>query len=341
MRIWTTKTKLKIFGTTLVLLFLFSTFGFVLIKQNVEAQETSFIRAIYWVVITLATLGYYPPEVALTSEIGMAFTVVVVISGVVAIFIGVPSIVAPWLEEKLRKAGKTKRAPIPAGGHIIVEGYSDTAKSTIAELNRHGFSCVVIDDDPSSLDDLIDKGLPFIRGDGSEEKILKNANIDSALGFVVTGRDERNIFTCLTAIRMKPDMPITAMARNPETEKLLYKLGASKVVTPKNMIGRMLAKKALGRYDADLAEGKSLLGNLEIHQHTISKENKIAGKSLKDSAIGEKTGVVVVGVWQDGELQASPPKDFIVQPGDILVAMGTSQQLLLMENLFVGLEEVS
>jgi len=340
MALWNTRTKIKIFGIALALLFLFSILGFVLIKQRVEGQEVSFIQALYWTIITIATVGYYPSAVALTSEIGLAFTVVVVVSGLMALFLGVPSIVAPWLEEKLRRAGKAKRAPIPTGGHVIVVGYTDTARHAVKELNMHGFACVVIDDDTSNIDELENKNIPFIIGDGSDDKDLLAANIYTAIGLVVTGRDDKNTFACLTSNKLRPDLPITAVARNPETEKLLYKIGVNKVVTPKNAVGRALAKRALGRYDAALTEGKSLLGDLEMRQYTLSSDNYIVGKNLRESELGKRTGIIVVGAWRQGDLQASPPPDFVFNPDDILVALGTAPQFLALENLFAGIEGV-
>ncbi|MCK4718639.1 MAG: NAD-binding protein [Thermoplasmata archaeon] len=339
MSIWTTKTKLKVFAVALLLLFLFSMIGFFLIMRA-DGNDVNFIQALYWTVITLATLGYYPPSVALTTDMGMAFTVVVVISGVAAIFVGVPSIVAPWLEDKLRRAGKAKRAPIPFGGHVIVAGFSDTARHAIQEMNKNGFACVVIDKDKTAIEELENKGIPFIVGDGSEDQTLKAANIDTALGLVVTGKDDKNIFACLTAIKLRPNLPITAVARNPETERLLYKIGVAKVVTPKSAVGRMLAKKALGRYDADLAEGKSILGNLMMKEYTLDRENAVVGKTLIGSDLGSRTGVVVIGVWRDGDLHASPPPEFSFLQDDILIALGTGPQILALENLFAGVEGV-
>ncbi|MCD6461261.1 MAG: hypothetical protein J7L61_00760, partial [Thermoplasmata archaeon] len=122
MKIWNVRTRVRVFGTALVLLFLFSMVGFILIKRYVEGEDVTFIQALYWTVITLATLGFYPAEIALTSEIGLAFTVGVVLSGVVAIFVGAPSVIAPWLEEKLQWAQRGRRNPLPEGGHIVVVG---------------------------------------------------------------------------------------------------------------------------------------------------------------------------------------------------------------------------
>ena len=336
MPIWNIRTRLGFFGFVLLSLFLFSIFGFIIIKSSVEGQDVTVIDAVYWTVITLATLGYYPPGIGLTSTTGMIFTTVIVLSGVVTIFVGVPSVVAPWLDKELSRIGRREKKAVPEGGHIIVVGYGDTAYHTLEELDKSGMSAVVVVDDQNSLDKIDDIGVASVRGEGSDEEVLSSANIHSASGIALVDRDEENIFACLTARKMNPDIPITALARSGETEKLLLKIGANRVVTPKNAIGKTLAKRAVGRYDADVDEGRSLLGDIEMRQYTLSSENMLVGKTLEDTGLGRQTGIVVLGVWRNGNLDVSPQPSLSFKEGDILVVLGVGEQFAALENLFVG-----
>jgi len=335
MRIWSTRTRIKVFSLSLLLIFLSSVFGFLLIKYYIEDQTVTFVESIYWTVITLATLGYYPPGLGLESHIGMAFTIIVVLSGLVTIFLGVPSIVAPWLEERLNRIKDSERIPIPTAGHVVVVGYGAIGRSTVAELTENGLPCVVIGSDREVAEELESSGIPFVHGNGSDEGTLRASFIEKAVGLALVGRDEENIFACLTARKLRSDIPITALARGRETEKLLYKIGANRVVTPKNAVGSMLAKRAVGVY-GDLVEGKGLLGDLDIRQYTLAKDNHLVGRTLGDSALGRLAGVVVLGVWRDGVLDASPPPEREFHEGDIMVALGMDSQFNALENLFVG-----
>ena len=335
MSIWSTRTRIKVFGLIFLLLFVFSVFGFAMIKHYVEGQQITMVDAFYWTVITLATLGYYPPGVGLHSAIGMVFTIVVVLSGLVTIFLVVPSIVAPWLEDRLNRMKEAKKAPIPSSVHVVVVGYGDIGKNTVEELAGNGFSFVVVCNDRAVVEELEAAGIAHIRGDGSDEAVLRSAFMENAVGLALVGKDDENIFSCLTAKKLRSDIPITALARSQETEKLLYKIGANRVVTPKNAVGSMLAKRAVGVY-ADLVEGKSLLGDLDMRQYTLDGGNHLVGRTLGGSDLGKHTGVVVLGIWRDGVLDSAPSPNLKFLDGDIIVALGLGEQFAALENLFVG-----
>ncbi len=337
MRLWNVKTRIRALGLSLMTLFLTGVVGFVLIKTYVEGEHVTFVEAMYWTIITLTTLGYYPPGVGLTSDIGMAFTILIVGSGVIIIFVGVPSVVAPWFEERLQRATKARKTPLPEGGHIVVVGYNPTSRYAIEELRHHGFASVVVDEDREHEQELLEKGVPFVWGDPTDEETLKKARLDTSLGLMLTGQDDVNIFAAITARKVNPEVHIVSIARDPEKEKLLYKIGVNKVVSPGSFVGRMLANRALGRYEADIIEGKKLLGGLEMRQYTLTPRSGITGKTLAESGIGEKTGILVIGVWREGELTVTPQPDFVFKEGDIVVIMGTSAQMLAFENTFGGI----
>lgn len=58
--------------------------------------------------------------------------------------------------------------------------------------------------------------------------------------------------------------------------------------------------------------------------HTTSV---FANKTLIDSQIREKTGVTIVGIERNGELIGSPNSHTVLLPGDVLMAIGKSEQI--------------
>lgn len=126
---------------------------------------------------------------------------------------------------------------------------------------------------------------------------------------------------------MRPEIRVVASANDMSNIRILLKAGATKVVSSKSMTGGLLGQRAEGRYDVDIT-GKSVrLEGLEIHQHTIPANSKLADKNLKDTGIGEKTGVSIVGIWKNGELLINPKPDEKIEKGNIIVVMGTKEQL--------------
>ena len=69
---------------------------------NYENKQYNFITAIYWVIISMTTVGY--GDIYFKSPIGHLYTIVVVLSGVV-IFFGYlfPLVVTPQLEKSTQE----------------------------------------------------------------------------------------------------------------------------------------------------------------------------------------------------------------------------------------------
>ena len=56
--------------------------------------------------------------------------------------------------------------------------------------------------------------------------------------------------------------------------------------------------------------------------------------SIRDMAVQDPVGASILGLRQmDGELRASPSPDTVLGPGDIVVALGTREQLASLERL--------
>ena len=57
-------------------------------------------------------------------------------------------------------------------------------------------------------------------------------------------------------------------------------------------------------------------------------ESTIANQTLRDSGIGEATGVTVLAVRRvDGNFTQSPNADTKLYPGDVPIVLGTARQL--------------
>jgi len=53
----------------------------------------------------------------------------------------------------------------------------------------------------------------------------------------------------------------------------------------------------------------------------------LEGKTLEESAIGSRTGLIVLAINRNGELIASPPPDTVLEPGSKLSVLGTVPQI--------------
>ncbi len=74
---------------------------------------------------------------------------------------------------------------------------------------------------------------------------------------------------------------------------------------------------------------------LEMHYKIIERlwevivppDSTLANKSLTESAIGERFGLAVAGVWHGHQAYFAPPPDLIIHPGDILLVVGREERV--------------
>jgi voltage-gated potassium channel len=309
------KNRVVFFSLALFMVFITGVAGYCFIKDF----------GVYWTVVTMTTLGSYPQGVELTSKAGKIFTGVIVSMGITLVFVGLPLTVAPWFEERMKQAIMPEKMSVPDENHVIVCGYSDTGKEVVETLKMHNFTYVVVEKDASLMKEL--SGMPFVSGDPTSEETLKSANISRAASLIAVKDDSTNAFICLTAKKIRPEIRVVASANDMGNMRILLKAGATKVVSSKSMVGALLAQKAAGRYDVGITDRVTMLGGLELHQHTVPENSGLAGKTLDEAGIGEKTGVAIVGMWKNGKLTINPGYGEKILDGTILVALGTKDQL--------------
>lgn len=319
------KNRVVFFSLALFTVFIIGVAGYCFIKSFYEDTDASIVDGVYWTVVTMTTLGSYPVGVELTSSAGKIFTGIIVGVGIIIVFVGLPLIVAPWFEERMKHAILPEKIPVPDENHVIVCGYSDAGKEVVETLKMHRFRYVIVENDDSLAKELSDT--PFIAGDPASEEALKNANISKASSLIAVKDDVANAFICLTAKKISPEIMIVASADDMSNIRILLKAGATKVVSSKSIAGALLGQRAAGRYDVDIADRITMLGGLEIHQHTVPENSPLAGKTLKETGIGEKSATTIIGMWKDGKLTVNPGSDEKIEGGTILVVMGTIEQL--------------
>jgi voltage-gated potassium channel len=73
--------------------------------------------------------------------------------------------------------------------------------------------------------------------------------------------------------------------------------------------------------------------NREIKEVEVRKGCSLIGQTLLQSDIHEKTGVVVLGVGEAGELIIDPPRDFVIKEGNIILGVGKPEEFEKLENI--------
>jgi voltage-gated potassium channel len=289
------------------------------------------LDALYMTVITLSTVGF--TEVHPLSDPGHLFTIALITTGVSAAAYAVGAIGEYVISGRLSGSLRRQRMQNDIDrlqGHYIVCGYGRVGRQVVEELAARGLSAVVVEpQDDVVTDD--EPALLRIRGDATDDSALRAAGIDRAAGLVaVAGDDAINIVVTLSARALNPDLDIVARAIHPEVEDKLRRAGATHVISPYRIGGQRIVTQLLHPQITEFLDVILHRRDLELwlEEITVAPDGPANGRPLGETAFWGANGVRVLAVArQTGDLVAGPRADLRLAAGDVLIALGTLDQL--------------
>jgi voltage-gated potassium channel len=314
--------RLAVLGAMVVALLVAGTAGLAL------SEGVGVWFAFRWALDTLSTLGGFPQPHSVAGQVVQALLIVL---GVGTLFYALATVteffVAGHLGELLAARRRQKMIDSLTDHHIIC-GYGRVGRQVARDLRAAGAKYVVIDSSPENRDLAAGVGVRFIEGDASEDSVLRAAGIERARSIIACAdSDAENIFITLTARELRADMAIVARAAVEDSEKKLKRAGADRVISPYKASGTEMARLALHPQVTGVVEVDT-----EYRMEEIAVSEGCAGAH---QTIGDiRGGSMIVGLRRDGSFQPQPPADTALQPGDVLMAMGTPNTLDRLERLF-------
>ena len=322
--------QLRFAALVAVLLLALGTCGYVLIEGWTPLQS------LYMTVNILTTIGHGSPGPLSTA--GTIFTIVLAVSGVSIIFTVVFWAIGNAIEvassEKMQHMfwrRRMEKAVMGVKNHYIICGFGRMGQAIAGEFRARNVPFVVVETNPEQLPKLIALKIPFVEGDATDENILMLAGVERAKGLIsVSPTDADNTFIVLTARGLNPNLFIVARSIKVEDEPKLRRAGADRVMSPYILGGKRMAWAVLRPTVVDFLD--SAIGTeslqLEIGEVTVTATSEFAGKTIRECGIREKSGATVIGVrTRTGALTSSPSPDIEIHEGDILVVVGTPEQL--------------
>ena len=313
--------SLLIYVAATALLVVVYSFVFIFLMVSAEGRAYTAVDAVYWVITTMTTQG--AGDIVFVSSIGKIFSMVVELTGIVLFFaILIPIVVAPVLQS-VRASVPTKSK---AQEHVLIVGYSSMVDTIIGELNERDLPYLVIDGDRDVVQALVERKIPCICGDPSDEVTLQNAQIQRAKKVVLNQSDEKNAIIALVAKKLTRADIIGLVEDMANAVYLLY-AGANKVVSPKQLLGIDIGHKAAMPITHQLIGTTPLVGSLRIFELPILGESGLNGSSIEDAKIRERTGATVIAIWKGAKLSFNPSASEIITDTTVLLLVGTRKQL--------------
>jgi voltage-gated potassium channel len=295
-----------------------------------QSEHANLYDAFYWVISTFTTVGY--GDIVFNSPYGKMFSVFVQLTGIPLVFgILFTLVIIPWMEKKIQSTIPS-RAHKDLREHTIICGYNRLIETLIEELKENDIPYILIEEDKELVRELLKRNIYTIYGTVYEEVTLKNANIDAARSLIANHSDEMNANIVLTA-RNISDVNIIAIAEDRSNKKYLKYAGATSVVSPKELFGRFMGRKAADPFINRLTGATEFFEGINIIELPIYPKSPLIGKSMKSASIRERTGANVIGMWKSGKLTFMIKPDEPIKEDSVLLATGSSEQLSRLKGL--------
>ncbi|WP_423802282.1 ion channel [Neobacillus sp. SAB-20_R2A] len=141
----------------------------------------SYITSIYWVLTTLATVGF--GDYAPVTDAGKIYTIFLYITGIglISVFVG-KVINTVYIIDKLKVGGKMKYT---GKHHIILIGWSPKTKLAVKEILKTDKKTDIVIIDNLEKAPISEEHLFYVRGDATDEETLMNANLPKAKGVII------------------------------------------------------------------------------------------------------------------------------------------------------------
>lgn len=303
-----------------------------------QLEGWSVLEAAYMLVITLFTVGF--GEVHELSSAGKILTMGLIVSGVGAAIYAVGQLGEMIIEGQIfgyRRRKNMEKKLKDMKNHYIICGFGRVGHKVLEELQAEGIGVVVIDPKPITADELEPKGISYLVGDSSMNAILKRAGVENAMGLIACAdSDMENVFVTLSARAYNPSIYIVARASGHDAEGKLKMAGANRVISPYFISGRRMAALAIKPVASDFLDMVMHGEHLEfsLRELKIPDRSSLLNKSLAEAEIRQKSGATVLAIRKpDGGFNLQPLAVSKIEHGDVLVIIGTQEQLELFEKM--------
>jgi voltage-gated potassium channel len=300
-----------------------------------ETWVQSFYRAV--VTVSLAGLDTVP-----RNDESRIISIVLVIIGV-TIFAFVATTLVEGIAQGVQSGRLAEKRRLRAierlHDHYIICGYGRVGQRIAEEFRHAGAPYVVLDFSEESIEAAREHGDYFIEGNATDDDDLDEAGLARARGVVAASdSDADNLYITLSARAARPDLLVVARASNEDAARKLRLAGAERVVQPYAAAGRAMANLMLKPQVTafvDVATTAASETDLRFEELELPSGFAEAGRTIGELRIRGRTGAVIIAVRKrDGHFETTPNPDMTLEPGDVMIAAGTDEELQALEQLF-------
>ncbi|ACA56136.1 potassium channel family protein [Clostridium botulinum] len=214
---------------------------------------------------------------------------------------------------------------------FVVIGLGRFGTSVAKTLYTLGNDVLAIDSSDDIVQSISDSVTHSVQMNATDENSLRALGIRNFDVAVITIGSDIQASTMATLLVKEMGVKYIIAKANTEIHaKVLYKIGADRVVFPERDMGVRVAHNLVSTNILDYIE---LSPNYSIAEIVTPKIWH--GKTLNELNIRANYGINVVALKRGEEINVSPVAEDTIEPGDIIVAIGSEEDLTKVEILNV------
>jgi Trk K+ transport system NAD-binding subunit len=291
-----------------------------------EGEQRDLFTSLRVVVAAVTTAGFGSDAANWTTPEMNLLVVLVNATGVVAIFLALPVLVFPLLQDALSTTVPTV-ADADLDDHVVICTYTPRADPLIAELQSRGVDHLLVEPDRERALELYESGERVIHADPNTVAGLEAAQLTDARALVADVTDEVDASIVLTARETAEDVRLVSVVEEPDRASYHRLAGADEVLSPRPLLGESLAQKVTTGVSTELGEVIDLGEEFEVVELPVHRGSDLVGKTLAESGFRERAGVNVIGGWFRGRFLSPPPPDAEIDGSTVLLLTGREDQL--------------
>jgi voltage-gated potassium channel len=287
------------------------------------------LQALDQSVETVTTVGFQPEHPL--SPAGQVFTLLLILFGVgTALYtftVGLEVLIEGHLRDVMKRR-RMERQISRMEGHVIICGWGRVGRQVARFLEQSDRDMVIVDRDAERIRHL---DLPTVAGDVTEDETLLGAGIERAGTLIAAlDTDADNLFVVVSGRALHPPLQIIARARSDSSVPKLLRAGADRVVNPQRLGGDRMGSFVVQPDVADFVDVVMHDGTYEFRLEDVPVEARsgLAGRTLAQARVHDETGALVLAIRRsDGSFTPNPAPSTVMEPGDVLIGVGTADQL--------------
>jgi Trk K+ transport system NAD-binding subunit len=295
--------------------------AYVTAMAQLEGETRSMSDALQWAAETLTTTGYGRDD-HWNHPVMIAFVILTQFVGVALTFVVFSLVVVPFFEERFE--ARLPRAVPKLRDYVLVYRYGPSVAPLVEELERAEVPTVILERDEVVARRLFDRGRAVVYAPDEEDDVEPTL-FEQARAVVLAGTDQDNAAMVLSVRQQGYEGEVLALADHPLHRRPMMLAGASAVYTPLHILGAAMASLARERVRPRM-EGLGGVGALlRTTEVRVAGGSSLAGTTLADAQVRTRTGATVVGRWVDGAFRPFAAPSDPIEPGTILVGVGSAE----------------